>query len=124
MSSQESSEIFCLQQWNLVDSNHSNSTITKPSFSGFGSGKWKSNTSINVTVQDPLQGWYWVNGEQFNTENKREIYGELRYTGLKERCAVIHDSKNGIWKDSPCDEQHFFICKEKTTGVTVCAILQ
>ena len=117
--SQASRDIFCLQQWKLVNSSVRNNAITKPSFSGFGSEEWKGNTSINVSLQDPLQGWYWDNGKQFYTENRRNISGELSHTGLKERCAVIQDSKNGIWRDSPCDEHHSFICKKKTTGFKV-----
>lgn len=61
--------------------------------------------------RDPLQGWYWLDGGQFNASHRRGLYGELSYTAEKDRCAVIRDSKNGIWEDSPCHKSRSFICK-------------
>ena len=70
---------------------------------------------INKTYapKDPLQGWYWLDGREFNNSHRRGLYGELSYAGEEERCAVIRDSKNGIWEDAPCHVPRLFICKRK-----------
>lgn len=67
----------------------------------------------NYAPKDPLQGWYWLDGEQFNSSHRRGLYGEMSYAGEEERCAVIRDSKNGIWEDSPCHMPRSFVCKSK-----------
>ena len=76
---------------------------------------WVNNdTHIKSYIsRDPLQGWYWLDGRQFNASHRRGLYGELSYAGEKDRCAVTRDSKNGIWEDSPCNKSHSFICKSE-----------
>ena len=124
MPSQEGHDIFCLQQWSRVNLSDTNKTITKPASLGVGRREWNSNASINVySLQDPLQGWYWLNGEQFYIGRRRGLYGELSSTGPEERCAMIRTSKNGIWEDIPCDERHSFICKAKNGSGTVSTVL-
>ena len=121
MPSQEGHDIFCLQQWSSVNLSDPNKIITKPECP-----EWNSSNANKVyPLQDPLKGWYWLNGEQFNnTRHERGLYGELSYTGLEERCAMIRDSKNGIWKDFSCDELLPFVCKKKNSSGTVCTIFQ
>ncbi|CAB4044347.1 Hypothetical predicted protein, partial [Paramuricea clavata] len=104
---------FCLQHdsrlANLTDVQVINKTATD------GRRYWINNAEIKVyPPQDPLQGWYWLDGRQFNASHRRGLYGRLeRYTGPNERCATIHESKSVSWKDMPCNKRCSFVCKKK-----------
>ncbi len=64
------------------------------------------------SLHDALQDWYWPDGKQFNAWHKRGLHKNLSYNGEEERCAIIRESKNGIWEDSPCGAPHLFFCKK------------
>ncbi|CAB3979577.1 Hypothetical predicted protein [Paramuricea clavata] len=104
---------FCLQHdsrlANLTDVQVINKTATD------GRRYWINNAEITVySPQDPLQGWYWLDGRQFNASHRRGLYGRLeRYTGPSERCAMIHESKSVSWKDMPCNKSYSFVCKKR-----------
>jgi hypothetical protein len=77
---------------------------------------WIGGPQIEVHApQDPLEGWYWFGGTQFNDNNRREIYGKLSYSvsGEEENCAVIRTCTEGIWEDSPCSAHHSFVCQQR-----------
>ena len=74
---------------------------------------WINEANIkSYSSRDPLEGWRWLNGTQFNDSERRGLYGKLLYTGGKRKCAMIRVSNNGtIWKDSSCLSKQYFICK-------------
>ena len=111
----QAAHTFCLQQnsglANLTDFQNINMTTDALND---GRRYWINGAQIKVYApQDPLQTWYWLNGTQLNTTNRRGVFGELSYTvsGEEETCALIRGSRKHIWEDSPCGAYHSFICK-------------
>ena len=105
---------FCLHQNSRLANSTHVQVINKTS-SALKDGKryWTNSTQIKVyPPHDPLQGWYWLDGGQFNASQRRGLYADLTYTGEEERCAILRDSQNGIWEDSLCSASHSFICKK------------
>ena len=44
---------------------------------------------------DPLHGWYWLNGSSLNVQQQWGLYGKARHTAGKEKCAFIRKQKDG-----------------------------
>ena len=106
---------FCLQHdsrlANLTDVQVINKTATD------GIRYWINSAKIKVyPPQDPLQGWYWLDGRvRYDASHRRGLYGRLkRYTGSNERCAMIHESESVSWRDMPCSTKpQSFVCKKR-----------
>jgi hypothetical protein len=111
----EAAYMFCIQKNSSLLNSNDGTVINKTSPS-LKDGKrcWTNSTQIN----DPLQGWYCLDGGQFNANNRQGLYGYLTYTG-EERCAIIRESQNGIWEDIPCSAGHSFVCKNRELKNTV-----
>jgi hypothetical protein len=111
----QAAHAFCLHQ-NSRLANSNDVQVIKKTSSSLKDGKryWTNSTQIKVYLpHDPLHGWYWLDGGQFNASHRRGFYGDLTYSGEEERCAIIRNSKNGIWEDSPCSAGHPFFCKKR-----------
>jgi hypothetical protein len=110
----QAAHTFCLHQ-NSRLANLNDVQVIRKNSSALKDGEpyWTNGTQIKVhPPHDPLQDWYWLDGRQFNASHRRGLYARLTYTGEEERCAIIRDSQNGIWEDSPCSASHSFICKK------------
>lgn len=85
----------------------------------FGGGRcWLDDRKV-YAPQDPLEGWQWLNGSQYNGAHRWGLDGILRYThGDEERCAVIN-LEHEIWEEKDCTLRRHFICKKK-----VCKLLK
>ncbi|XP_028391995.1 uncharacterized protein LOC114516661 [Dendronephthya gigantea] len=91
--------------------------INASQYLDYGKRYWINNASIQCySSRDPLDGWRWIDGEQFNDSNRRGLYtGRLKYTGDNRRCAVLHVSNNGtMWQDHSCLTKQSFICKNNS----------
>ena len=118
----QAAHTFCLQQDGRLASWTDVQVINETSpFLNDTRRYWINSTQSKVYLpHDPLQNWYWLDGEQFNASHRRGLYGELSYTvsGEEETCAMIRDNKKHTWEDSSCDTRRSFICKKGTSANT------
>ena len=112
----QAAQKYCLRQdsrlasWTDVQVINENS-----SFLNDGRLCWINSAQSKVyPLQHPsLQHWYWLDSKEFNASHRRGLYEKLSYNGEEERCAIIRDSKNGIWEDSLCSVGHSLVCKKR-----------
>jgi hypothetical protein len=119
---------FCLQHDSRLADLTDVQVINKTSPLKDGKRYWTKSTRIKVyPPQDPLQGWYWLDGRQYNASHRRGLYGRMHEkTGRKERCAMLYESKSVRWNDVACSNHEAFVCKKRepvNTVFTVCMLL-
>ena len=110
--------LFCMEQNSDLVSPSITSQILTTKMSPMSGGCWLNDRKA-YAHSDPLEGWKWLDGSQYNVTRRWGIDGGLVGTGLQRQCATI-GLQSGIWNASNCTIPHHFVCRKKVCKRTFC----